>query len=332
VTEKTEPQLGLFGVLPDEETRGVVDPEVERVAKALPPHVRFGTSSWTYPGWKGIVYEGASHVSALTKQGLAAYAKHPLLRAVGIDRSFYAPIEEADLAAYAAQLPRGFPTLSKVWDEITTFVFPAHPRYGDRAGKKNLRFLDPNVFLDEVLPAYSRAFAAHTGPFLFELPRVQNLAVSEHEEILGAIDRLLDALPTVFTYAFELRTPPLLCKRYLEILHAHDAAHVLNYWTGMPDLATQMTMTGVLTAPFVIVRAMIPPSVRYEDAKAAFAPFDRIVIPQPGMRRDVAELSVRCADEGRVLTVLVGNKAEGCAPLTVRGIAEGIVGGMKGAG
>jgi uncharacterized protein YecE (DUF72 family) len=320
------PQLGLFGESPGDETWATEDPDAERLAAALPPHVRFGTSSWAFTGWKGIIYEGDTRLPTLQRRGLTAYAKHPLFRAVGIDRSHYGPLEEAELAAYADELPRAFPTLSKVWDAITTFVFPDHPRYGARAGKKNPRFLDAGVFMGEVLPAYARAFTAHTGPFVFELPRVPHLTAAEHEEILRALDRFLTALPTLFTYAFELRTAPLLGPRYLDILRAHGAAHVLNYWTGMPDLTAQMTMTGILTAPFVVARIMIPPGVRYEDAKAAFKPFDRIVTPQPGMRRDVADLASRCADEGRVLTVIVGNKAEGCAPKTVRGIAELIVG------
>jgi len=320
------PQLGLFGESPEDETWATEDPDVERLAAALPVHVRFGTSSWAFPGWKGIVYEGNTSLPALQRHGLAAYAKHPLFRAVGIDRSHYGPLEEAELAAYAGDLPRAFPALSKVWDEITTFVFPDHPRFGARAGKKNPRFLDAGLFMEEVLPAYARAFSAHTGSFIFELPRVPRLAATEHEEIHRALDGFLSALPTLFTYAFELRTAQLLAPRYLDILRAHGAAHVLNYWSGMPDLTAQMTMTGILTAPFVVARLLVPPGVRYEDAKVAFRPFDRIVTPQPGMRRDVADLSTRCADEGRVLTVIVGNKAEGSAPKTVRGIAELIVG------
>ena len=117
-------QLGLFEDPRDEPTRAVVDPELVELAKRLPPHVSFGTSSWTFPGWKGLVYEGDTRMAALTKSGLAAYAKHPLFRAVGMDRSYYAPVPEADLAAYASQLPPDFLALSKVWDEVTTYVFP----------------------------------------------------------------------------------------------------------------------------------------------------------------------------------------------------------------
>jgi uncharacterized protein YecE (DUF72 family) len=318
-------QLGLFAVAHEEETRATMDPETSRLAAALPSHVRFGTSSWTYPGWKGIVYEGDTRLPTLIRSGLGAYARHPLFRAVGLDRTHYAPVPDADLASYAAQLPANFQVLSKIWDEVTTFVFPDHPRLGARAGKRNPRFLDASMVTREILPAYASAFAAHAGPFIFEIPRFPSFTAAEHGEFLHALDRLLDHLPTTFSYAFELRTPALLTARYLRILSAHRAAHVLNFWTGMPDLASQMAIPGVRTAPFVVARVMLPPGLRYEDGKAAFAPFDRVVTPQLAMRRDVVTLSARCASEGRTLTVLVGNKAEGCAPLTVRALAQAIV-------
>jgi len=317
-------QLGLFAATADEQTSAKVDLEAERLAALLPPHVRLGTSSWTFSGWKGLVYEGDTRMPALTRDGLRAYAKHPLFRTVGIDRSYYAPLTEADLAAYAAALPDGFETVSKVWDEVTTFVFPDHPRYGARAGKKNPRFLDAGLVRKLVLPAYAAAFASHTGPFLLELAPVRSLLRDDQASILVAIERLLSGLPETFSYAFELRTPSLLCARYLDTLRAYRAAHTLSSWTGMPDLATQLRVPGVLTAPFAVARLTLPPGLRYEDAKATLAPFDRIGSPQPAMRRAVVALSRRCAEEGRTLTVLVGNKAEGSAPLTVRALAEEI--------
>ncbi|WP_204320593.1 hypothetical protein, partial [Klebsiella pneumoniae] len=58
--------------------------------------LRIGTSSWSYPGWDGLVYAGEYSDSMLARKGLAAYAQHPLLRTVSIDRGFYAPIPLAD--------------------------------------------------------------------------------------------------------------------------------------------------------------------------------------------------------------------------------------------
>src|SRR5262249_28193088 len=135
----------------------------------VPRWIRLGTSSWTFTGWRGIVYAGAPTQADLVAGGLGAYARHPLFRTVGIDRSYYGPLTKDELAAYAAQLPQGFYCVSKIWDEATTFAFPAHARYGPRAGTLNPRFFDASMVRDEVLVPYEEAFHGHAGPFVFEL-------------------------------------------------------------------------------------------------------------------------------------------------------------------
>ena len=46
--------------------------------------------------------------------------------------------------------------------------FADHPRYGDKAERPNPRFLDANVFVEEVLPPYEQAFHGQIGPFIFQ--------------------------------------------------------------------------------------------------------------------------------------------------------------------
>ena len=85
------------------------DPALQALADALPPRLYLGTSSWNFPGWAGLVWDAADHDAAvLSRQGLAAYARHPLLRTAGIDRSFYRPMTAAQYAEHAAQVPDGF--------------------------------------------------------------------------------------------------------------------------------------------------------------------------------------------------------------------------------
>ncbi|MEZ5701694.1 MAG: DUF72 domain-containing protein [Burkholderiaceae bacterium] len=44
----------------------------------------------------------------LAKNGLTAYAQHPLLGCADIDRSFYRPLTEAQYARFAGQVPDDF--------------------------------------------------------------------------------------------------------------------------------------------------------------------------------------------------------------------------------
>ena len=76
----------------------IPDPEWIALANTLPAHLRLGTSSWNYPGWNGLVWNGEYAETSLSRYGLAAYGKHPLLRTVSIDRSFYRPLNVAQFA------------------------------------------------------------------------------------------------------------------------------------------------------------------------------------------------------------------------------------------
>ena len=87
---------------------------LEALAARLPSFVRLGTSSWTFPGWAGLVYQRRyRNQSVFARESLAEYATHPLFRTVGIDRSFYGPLREEELRRYASQLPPGFRWLAE---------------------------------------------------------------------------------------------------------------------------------------------------------------------------------------------------------------------------
>ncbi len=196
------PGARLAGPTPDAVRR---EREVlERLAAKLPPHVRFGTSSWTFPGWAGIVYTERYRSDAdFKRRSLAEYARHPLLRTVGIDRSYYAPLTVADLSGYAAVLPDGFHCVSKVWNELTTMVFPSHARLGDRAGKPNPSFLDRERFVETFAVPYRSAFATHAGPFVLEIPRTPG--PPDLRAFEAALERFLAGAPGDLRYAVELR-------------------------------------------------------------------------------------------------------------------------------
>src|SRR5688572_3753572 len=92
------PQMDLFGFEPppDDSTREVepadATDELKSLAAGLPSGLRLGGSTWSFPGWQGLVYAHKESSARLAKAGLHAYAQHPLLRMVGVDRTFYGPM------------------------------------------------------------------------------------------------------------------------------------------------------------------------------------------------------------------------------------------------
>ncbi|HEY6323978.1 MAG TPA: hypothetical protein VJA16_20740, partial [Thermoanaerobaculia bacterium] len=55
----------------------VPSPEVVALAARLPAGIHLGGSTWSFPGWAGLVYDRAHPAARLARHGLAAYARHP---------------------------------------------------------------------------------------------------------------------------------------------------------------------------------------------------------------------------------------------------------------
>ncbi len=322
-----DPQLGLFDRPDASETHPAEHKRrsLEALGARLPEKLRLGTSSWTFPGWAGLVYHRRyPNQRAFLRNSLGEYASHPLMRTVGIDRGYYTPVPADDLAGYAAQLPSDFRAAMKVWQQVTMPGFPRHPRYGAKAGAKNPDFLDPTLFAEAVHAPVAHAFARHMGPWIVEIaPSPFPLDPDWFNEKIAAF---LDAVPRDFPFAVELRDRKLLTPGYARTLADHGASHVFNYWSRMPGLGEQMRIEGLFGATPLVTRLLLPPGQRYADLKEAYAPFDRLVDPQPRMRQDLVRLVRQALERDIECYVLVNNKAEGSSPLTVEALAQALAG------
>ena len=291
---------------------------------ALSPLLRFGTSTWTYEGWQGQVYKKPYAKSAFVRESLGEYCQYqyegePLFRAVGNDSTFYRPPTTNQLLRYLNQIPENFEMCFKVWEEITIPSYAKHARYGPRAGQPNPRFLDAKLFNEMVLTPYREAkFEPHAGPFLFEFQR-HDLST---EEFCSRLDGFFGQLPKDFRYAVEIRNAGMVGPDYQKILATHGVAHVYNHWSYMPSLAEQHTRMGTFTAPFTVLRLLTPLKISYEAAKKRAEPYTKIVGELPEMRRDTVELVQKAVAENRRAYVLVNNRSEGNAPLTIQALSQ----------
>ncbi|HEU5219201.1 MAG TPA: DUF72 domain-containing protein [Gemmatimonadales bacterium] len=288
---------------------------------AIPKGVRFGTSSWTYPGWKGLVYQRDYPATGASAEMLAEYARYPLFSTVGIDSSFYGPLTQKSLKSYSAALPRGFPCLSKVWDRITVHTF-AKAREKLRAGQPNPDFLNADLFLSDVWGPLQTYFQEHTGPLIFEFQAIARQVEVTPSDFAERLDRFFAKLPRNGRYAVEIRNPEFLTPAYFAVLREHDVSHVLSSWTRMPSIGMQLDLPGVITAGFLVVRALLRPGRLYADAVDAFQPYDRIRDPNPELRSDLVRV-VETAEQLRIPAyILVNNRAEGSAPRTIAAVVE----------
>ncbi len=301
------------------------------VAATLPSEVAFGTSSWTFPGWAGLVYPPGLSSTALSREGLRHYARHPLLTTVGVDRSYYAPIPIDDLRQYADQLPDSFRCCLKAPAAVTSRLAPTFG--GPRgAAAPNADFLSVDRLIADLLEPLSIAFFTHTGPIVLEFPPGARDQAQPPAAFIEALDRFLGQLPRDFHYAVEIRDKALLTPAYRAVLARHDVAHTYNYWSAMPMPLAQAAVVPPEALPFAVVRLLLRPGTWYEQQRDHFKPFDRLVEPDEPMRDEVVALTARALAKGRRVYVLVNNKAEGSSPLTVEALAARLAGVLTAAG
>jgi uncharacterized protein YecE (DUF72 family) len=322
-------QLTLFepgpGTGADELDPAPASEKVRAVAARLPAGLRLGGQSWVYPGWtgNGLVYAPGTRSVLLLSRGLTAYSKHPLLRAMEIDRTFYEPISVSTYAGFAAQVPADFRFPTKAHQDCTVVTYPAHARYGARAGQRNPRLLDAAYAADQVVAPFVEGLGAKAGPLLFQFSPFE---VRSPERFAEKLHDFLRRLPKGPVYAVELRNEELLTEAYGRALADTGAVHCFNVWGRMPDVLEQRERIPAAARRVLVARWLHPPGVTHEGARQKYEPFNRLVEEDPGRRAQLAELAMDAVREGAETYVMVNNKAEGCAPESIRKLAEVMAG------
>lgn len=323
-------QLDLFGepAAPKKRRSEPVGPAatsdaLRATAAGLPPNIRLGTSSWSFPGWKDLVYDRRATTTELSRHGLDAYAKHPLLRSVGIDRSFYGPVNAGEFRDYADAVPDDFRFLVKAAGALTTPW--QRVAGGAKKFEANARFLDATFAERFVIAPFVEGLGRKAGPLVFQFTPLGRQFTKEPSRFTSRLHAFLDALPRGPWYAVEVRDPELLTDDYVAALASTGATHCLNVHGRMPPVTEQAERAESVLGERVVCRWMLHSGFEYEEAKDRYAPFDRLVDEDLASREAIAGVSVKKARSGAEVIVIANNKAEGCSPESLRKLAEEIV-------
>ena len=302
----------------------------QALAQALAPQLRLGTSSWFFPGWAGLVWDGDYAQSVLSKHGLTAYAQHPLLRTVSLDRSFYRPLSASQYAAYAAVVPEDFRFIVKA----PGLVADALVRDEDGRGMQpNPAFLDPALAVQEFVQPALAGLGAKLGVLVFQLSPIPAPMWADLPALLQRLRRMLEALPSLRpaapdgVIALELRNPELLTPALAELLRDCGATYCLGLHPKMPPIAGQLPLLRALWPGPLVCRwnlNRLHGAYGYEEAKKLYEPFDKLADPDPETREVLARVIAGTTGAGQPAYVAINNKAEGSAPLSVLALAQAL--------
>jgi uncharacterized protein YecE (DUF72 family) len=297
------------------------------LARALPPGLRLGGSSWSYPGWAGKVWDREYDEARLARHGLAAYAQHPLFRTVCLDRAFYRALSTLQYAQLAAQVPDDFRFVVKAPLAVTDATVRAE---NGRAIQPNPLFLDPAMALAEFVRPALDGLGHKVGALVFQLSPLPLPWLADLPGVFERLDRLLRSMPSLAAQApdgvlaVEVRDPEFLQPDFARLLKDAGAAYCLGLQAKMPPIAQQLPMLRAMWPGPLVCRWNLNPvngAYGYENAEKRYAPFDKIVDPDPDTRDALAKVIAGTTAMGHSAFVTLSNQAEGCAPLTAESLA-----------
>jgi uncharacterized protein YecE (DUF72 family) len=247
-----------------------------------------------------------------------------LLSTVGIDRTFYAPITEQDFAAFAAQVPPHFRFMVKAPMAVTS------PYLRDDTGKftDSTHFLDAPYAIDAFIEPCLAGLQDKAGPLVFQCPPQGGATIRDPDTFINRLYRFLKALPALpdgVMYAVEVRDRELLTTRFFKCLQTTGARFCVASHARMPSPREQIKLAATVDNPGpLVVRWSLHSGFRYEDAKSRHFPFNRLVDEDPDSRESLAAACMATIENGFPAYVVVNNKAEGSAPLSIAKLAQRI--------
>ncbi|WP_051670654.1 DUF72 domain-containing protein [Bryobacter aggregatus] len=309
--------------IPEPQIRTRLRNKLRRLAEQ---EIFVGTSSWKYEGWMGSVYSeeryktrGKLSRKKFEEQCIAEFAE--VFPIVCGDFAFYQfPSQAFWQKLFQTAQPR-LRWAFKVPEEVTCRQWPAHARYGARAGYENENFLNADLlqkaFLDSLEPYKDRV-----SVLIFEFGTMSKAVMPGVDAFIRQINRFLSELPEGWRYAIEIRNPEFLAPDYLACLSSYNVAHVLNAWTRMPEIQQQLKVEDVFTADFSVVRALLRPGRTFEQAVKKFEPYREVQEEFPSVRNSLQEIIARAQRLKQPAYVFVNNRLEGNAPQTIDAVTE----------
>jgi uncharacterized protein YecE (DUF72 family) len=215
--------------------------------------VFIGTSSWKYPGWRGMLYDDVRYVyrgkfanTRFERNCLAEYAE--VFKTVCVDAAYYTFPSVKYLEGLASQVPPDFRFAFKVTDNVSLKTFPNLPRFGVKAGRTNPDFLNADLFATAFLKP-CEAIREKVGVLMFEFSRFWPSDYSHGRDFVNDLDGFLEKLPQGWPYAVEMRNKHWLNPEYFGCLARHGVTHVFNSWTDTQGNQAEQNRLGAAAHP-----------------------------------------------------------------------------------
>lgn len=250
--------------------------------------LRIGTSSWSFPDWRGVFYPPGTPADRQLNHYAAKF------NSVEINTSFYALPAPKTVRRWLECMPAGFTFSLKAPREIT------HDRQ--------------LVDVDDLAGAYFdvvRSFGTAAGPGLIQFPAGVSRARAGRR-LAGFFDRLAPAAASL-PLSVEVRAVDLMTPAFVQFLMERRIGFVTVERVGQPDTFSHWQAAAESADP------TIPLHIRLIGRDRDPLPDDRLLRrPQDELLDKWAKRIAAALQAGRDVYCYVHNPFEGHAPETVR--------------
>ena len=280
--------------------------------------IRFGTCSWKYESWKGIIYPESEKFNYLKE-----YSNH--YNTVEIDQwfwSLYAPSkvllpQQETVIEYKSSVPKDFLFTIKVPNSITLTHFYRKNKSEELI--KNPYFLSLDFydkFLDTIEP-----LKENIGCLIFQFEYLNKEKVASQKMFEDVIyDFISKISDSGFPIGIEIRNPNYLNRSYFEFLEQRKIIPVLLEGYYMPSVVETCSKFLTDYNGSIVFRSHGPDRTGME--KASDNNWNQIYIDRPQQLEKLSELFKDLLTRKLDIFINVNNHFEGSAPLTIRKIKK----------
>ncbi len=289
---------------------------VKAFREDMAPHIRawarhgvhVALSPWRSPSWIGVVY-GRVYRDAddFARHALEEYAE--CFGCCSLELGPYRLPSAPEILGLMAGIPPGFGVHAAVTHEMLMYRFPySHPDPRKR-GERNALFLDPGAVRDAVGPLLE-ILGPHLRTVAFRIPGIFATEECAFGTFVRHLDRFLASVPRTYRVAVELHNPEFFLPEYFACLRGHGAGAAVCAGDDLPPLLDQLQHPGMLESETVLLRT--GHETPWPDGRRVPGPLDGET------RLGILETVRRCVDARKSLTLDLGDRPEGAAPLALR--------------
>jgi uncharacterized protein YecE (DUF72 family) len=268
--------------------------------------IRFGTCSWKYDSWKGIIYPYQEKINYLEE-----YAKN--YNSVEVDQWFWSLFDKVVLPAenvvnnYASSVPDDFLFTIKVPNSLTLTHYY-------KQNKKNPFFLSNDLF--EQFLVSIEPLLEKTGMLMFQFEYMNKQKMPALNEFMTLFRRFCEALPSdIPPIGVEIRNPNFINENWFSFLCDLKITNVFLEGYFMPPVTEIYKRYKKYISGSSVIRLHGPDRSGIEEQSNNN--WSKIYINREESLRFIAGFIKDLQERTSMIYVNVNNHYEGCAPETI---------------